>query len=183
MGFRFRKRIKVAPGLTFNFGKRGVSTTIGKLGASVNIGPQGSHLNVGLHGTGVSFREKIGGGSQAQSIQKEHKQLSPGNSIWNVGLFLGFIPGYWASVSFLNEYLWTTLAGIVGLVPGLIAGGIGWFLWEIAKNKINKNTIDIEKYDDCDFILLDGEKAGVWIKKMPEIWLAEARGVHGLRNL
>lgn len=34
MGWRFRKRIKIAPGVNINLSKSGISTTIGKRGAS-----------------------------------------------------------------------------------------------------------------------------------------------------
>lgn len=59
MGLIFRKRIKILPGLTVNFGKRGTSFTIGKRGASVNIGKRGTYANVGIPGTGISYRERI----------------------------------------------------------------------------------------------------------------------------
>ena len=59
MSFRFRKRIKLAPGLRVNVSKGGASTTIGPRGASITVGKQGVHANVGLPGTGLSFRERI----------------------------------------------------------------------------------------------------------------------------
>ncbi|ELL0157605.1 DUF4236 domain-containing protein, partial [Escherichia coli] len=37
MGFRFRKRIRIAPGLAINISKSGVSTSIGPKGATTNI--------------------------------------------------------------------------------------------------------------------------------------------------
>lgn len=60
MGFRFRKAIKLAPGVRLNFGLRGVSLTAGPRGASVNIGRRGVYGNVGIPGTGLHYREKIG---------------------------------------------------------------------------------------------------------------------------
>lgn len=38
MGFRFSKRVKVLPGLTFNLSKSGLSTTVGPPGAKVTMG-------------------------------------------------------------------------------------------------------------------------------------------------
>ncbi len=38
MGFRFRKRIRIAPGLAINISKSGVSTSIGGKGSTINIG-------------------------------------------------------------------------------------------------------------------------------------------------
>jgi hypothetical protein len=37
MGFRFRKSIKLIPGVMLNFSKSGISTSNGKPGATVNI--------------------------------------------------------------------------------------------------------------------------------------------------
>lgn len=61
MSIRFRKRIKVFPGVTFNFSKSGMSTTIGAKGASVNIGRNGVYGNMGIPGTGIYMREKLSG--------------------------------------------------------------------------------------------------------------------------
>lgn len=60
MGFRFRKSVKILPGVRLNFSKSGVSTTLGVRGASVNIGRRGTYRNTGIPGTGISHRERIG---------------------------------------------------------------------------------------------------------------------------
>lgn len=67
MGFRFRKRIKIAPGLALNISKTGVSATLGKPGASVNIGKKGVSGTVGLLGTGLSYHKKIAGLSRKKN--------------------------------------------------------------------------------------------------------------------
>lgn len=60
MGFRFRKRIKIAPGISLNIGKNGItSATIGKRGASINIGGKGAKASVGIPGTGLSWSESL----------------------------------------------------------------------------------------------------------------------------
>ncbi|MCE6959604.1 DUF4236 domain-containing protein [Cereibacter sphaeroides] len=61
MGFRFSKRISIIPGVKLNVGLRGASATIGGRGASVNIGKKGAYANASLPGTGISYRQKIGG--------------------------------------------------------------------------------------------------------------------------
>jgi hypothetical protein len=57
MSWRFRKRVKIIPGIYLNFSKKGISTTIGPRGLSVNIGTKGTHLNAGIPGSGLSIRE------------------------------------------------------------------------------------------------------------------------------
>ena len=61
MSFRFRKRVKVMPGIYLNISKKGVSTTIGPRGASINLGKNGTYLNSSIPGTGISNRTKLFG--------------------------------------------------------------------------------------------------------------------------
>jgi hypothetical protein len=55
MGFRFRRSIKILPGIRLNFGKRGISTSIGVRGAHVTFGKNGTRTTVGLPGSGLSY--------------------------------------------------------------------------------------------------------------------------------
>jgi hypothetical protein len=55
MGFRFRRSIKILPGIRLNFGKRGISTSIGVRGAHVTFGKTGTRTTVGLPGNGISY--------------------------------------------------------------------------------------------------------------------------------
>jgi uncharacterized protein DUF4236 len=53
--FRFRRRIKIAPGVHWNIGKKGSSLSFGGRGVTYTVGPQGSRTTVGIPGTGVSY--------------------------------------------------------------------------------------------------------------------------------
>jgi hypothetical protein len=75
MGFRFRRSIRIAPGLRVNLGKRGVSLSAGVRGASVTVGQRGTYSNVGIPGTGLSYRQRIGGGSEQRRTVKAQKRL------------------------------------------------------------------------------------------------------------
>ena len=56
MGFRFRKSIKIAPGVRINLTKKGVSSlSVGKRGATVNVGKKGMRGTVGIPGSGLSY--------------------------------------------------------------------------------------------------------------------------------
>jgi hypothetical protein len=69
---KFRKRIKIAPGVNINLSKSGVSGTFGGKGASVNVGKNGVYANTGIPGTGIYDRQKIsGGGSGADEDEIE----------------------------------------------------------------------------------------------------------------
>lgn len=54
MAFRFRKSIKIAPGIRLNIGKTGVSTSVGRPGATVNFSKRGTRVTAGIPGTGLS---------------------------------------------------------------------------------------------------------------------------------
>lgn len=59
MGLRFKKSIKILPGVSINISKTGVSATIGPKGKSINVGTNGIFGNLGL-GKGLSYRKKLG---------------------------------------------------------------------------------------------------------------------------
>lgn len=57
MGFRFRRSIKILPGVRVNIGNRGISSvTVGRRGASATFGRRGVRSNVGLGG-GLSYSD------------------------------------------------------------------------------------------------------------------------------
>jgi hypothetical protein len=58
MGFRFFRRIKIAPGLRMNLSRSGVSASVGRRGAWFTIGPRGTRETVGIPGTGLSYIEE-----------------------------------------------------------------------------------------------------------------------------
>lgn len=59
MGLRFRKSVRLAPGVRLNFSLSGVSATVGPRGASIGIGRRGTYFNTGIPGTGIYARERL----------------------------------------------------------------------------------------------------------------------------
>lgn len=55
MAIRFRKRIRILPGVWLNVGKSGVSTSIGGKGVTVNLGERGTRTTLSVPGTGLSY--------------------------------------------------------------------------------------------------------------------------------
>ncbi len=62
---RFRRSIKLAPGFRLNLSGSGLSASVGPRGASMTFGKRGAYVNAGIPGTGLSSRQRIGGGSAA----------------------------------------------------------------------------------------------------------------------
>lgn len=61
MALRFRKSIKLAPGIRWNLSTSGSSFSFGPRGASVSVGKRGTYVNAGIPGTGLSSRQRLGG--------------------------------------------------------------------------------------------------------------------------
>jgi hypothetical protein len=55
VGFRFRRTIKIAPGVRINLSKSGPSVSVGPRGAKVTVGHGRARATVGLPGTGLSY--------------------------------------------------------------------------------------------------------------------------------
>ncbi len=58
MGFRFRRSVKIAPGVRLNFGKRGTSVSLGGRGVTTNLSKRGKRSTYSLRGTGLSYTTK-----------------------------------------------------------------------------------------------------------------------------
>lgn len=55
--FRFRRSIKIAPGIRWNIGKKSTSVSLGGHGLTYTVGTKGSRTTIGLPGTGVSYTQ------------------------------------------------------------------------------------------------------------------------------
>jgi Protein of unknown function (DUF4236) len=65
MGFRFYRRIPIAPGWRVNVSSAGVSTSVGRRGAWLTAGTSGVRTSVGIPGTGAYYvsQSRSGGGA------------------------------------------------------------------------------------------------------------------------
>jgi hypothetical protein len=93
MGFRFRKSIRIAPGIRLNVGSRGMSATIGPRGASVNVGPGGAYANVGIPGTGISSRTRLDATEKSPPTELAPREARSGGKWWVVALLVGIAIG------------------------------------------------------------------------------------------
>ncbi len=69
MALRFRKSIKLAPGIRWNLSGSGSSWTFGPRGASIGVGKRGTFLNTGIPGTGLYSRSKFANDSEARPVR------------------------------------------------------------------------------------------------------------------
>ena len=71
MGFRFRKSIKIAPGVRLNFGRKSSSISFGTRGFHTTISKNGVRSTAGIPGTGMSYTDyKSFNGSSNSSVPR-----------------------------------------------------------------------------------------------------------------
>lgn len=81
MGIRFRKSIKVAPGVRVNVGKKSVGVSVGTKGARASINSSGRKTtSVGIPGTGLSYVKSSGGGSKRNRVNRSANNLNDADS-------------------------------------------------------------------------------------------------------
>lgn len=146
MAWNYRKRVKIAPGVTINISKSGVSTTIGPKGANVNIGSRGTYLNTGIPGTGLYNRQKIGGSGIPSSNTR-----STGSEINNGCLVVLFI--------FLFVFLCFSFS-IKNSLMSIVAGILIFILIVYATLKSNSSKGDKTTLNDCITSEMDDKLTG-----------------------
>lgn len=104
---KYRKRVKLLPGVNLNISKSGISTTIGVKGASVNIGKKGTYLNTGIPGTGLYSRKKISNSKTTSS----KKNIDEGKYYFQVD-------GKWVDVRQQKSVEFTDNNGVAHTVTG-----------------------------------------------------------------
>lgn len=76
MGLRFRRRVRILPGVYLNFSRSGISASTGVRGASMTFGRTGVYANLGLPGSGLSYRSRIDRADQR--ARKSARRGAPG---------------------------------------------------------------------------------------------------------
>ncbi len=76
MPIRFRRTLKIAPGVKLNFSKSGVSTTVGPKGFHFTFGKRGVRRSVSIPGTGVSEVDYVDKKHQEAAEEKKEKAAS-----------------------------------------------------------------------------------------------------------
>lgn len=92
MGFKFRKSVKIAPGVKLNFNKKSTGITFGGKGFHYTVNSKGKRTtSVGVPGTGLYYSNTSGGNKDTSSTNKitDNERSLP----WylNILLFLLFI--------------------------------------------------------------------------------------------
>jgi hypothetical protein len=87
MGFRFFRRIKIAPGLSLNLSKRGASVSLGPRGAKLTMGTSGVRTTLGIPGTGLYYTRKVGTSRQRQKAAIQAPAAAAPSQRLDLGFF------------------------------------------------------------------------------------------------
>lgn len=77
MGFRFFKRIRIAPGVSINLSKSSPSISIGPRGLKYTLSRRGKRVTFGLPGTGLSYSTRSGWSGESKDGKKGYNLNIP----------------------------------------------------------------------------------------------------------
>ena len=77
--FRFRRSIKLFPGVRWNIGKKSTSLSIGGRGAHYTMGTSGSRFTAGIPGTGLSYTDIH---SSHSRVRARHPRIPEPSEEW-----------------------------------------------------------------------------------------------------
>ena len=98
MGFRFRRSIRILPGVTLNVGKKSGSISLGGRGARITIGPKGTRKTVGIPGTGLSYTEQKKHDSvNTPSTEETSSSGTPKIIYWSIAILVFYVVYFIAS--------------------------------------------------------------------------------------
>ena len=131
MGFRFRKSIKLAPGVRVNLGKKSASVSVGGKGAHYTVSSTGRRTSsVGIPGTGLSYAETHTAGKKQGSAPGEVS--GPSRRTFKV---CGIIMMVLAVLSILLGLIALSDGGAFLIAAGVVFALVGRFWLRWAKYK------------------------------------------------
>ena len=106
MGLRFRRSIKILPGVKLNLGKKSAGVSVGSTGARYSVNSSGRKTStVGIPGTGLSYSKSSGDGKKSD---KDSKTVLPWRLILTVGILIFILIGGIAACTDSDDELTTT---------------------------------------------------------------------------
>ncbi|WP_454616503.1 DUF4236 domain-containing protein [Bradyrhizobium cenepequi] len=79
MGLRFRRSVRLLPGVRWNFGLKSTSLSIGGRGVRYTFGTKGARVSAGFPGTGLSWSQAAPTPAQ---IARQVGSTSKGRRVW-----------------------------------------------------------------------------------------------------
>lgn len=151
MGFRFRKSVKIAPGVRLNFGKNSTSVSVGSKGARYTVSNTGRKTaSVGIPGTGLSYVETVSGkkaGKEKAKMSKKEKKATKTAKCKACGAIIKagckFCPDCGTKLKKPLSKKWWFWTIIVGILFSIATGG-GVDTEEDAMQQVGTNISAVE---------------------------------------
>ena len=124
MGLYWRRSTKILPGVRINWSKSGPSISMGPKGAKVNIGKRGTYVSGGIPGTGLYYRQKIGGGSKSNGSSASSSYTASTNTQTTFGFSK---QGCLASIVATIILLLLITSNFITAALVTIIAGVSWF--------------------------------------------------------
>jgi hypothetical protein len=139
MGIRFRKSIKVAPGVRVNVGKKSSSVSFGGKGFSTSVSPSGRNTRtVGIPGTGISHVSTSGGKRSNVTHHTTTHQKPASSLLLKVCGVIMWIIGILALLLAIVGFTTDGAVGILFLIIGIPCIFFAW-LWCGASKESHKS--------------------------------------------
>lgn len=140
MGFRFRKSIKIAPGVRVNIGKKSTSISFGGKGARYTISSTGRKTaSVGIPGTGISYtatESKKKPSSKPVTVQKK----TPSKMTYKVCSILALTLAVIAGLFALLMMFYSVEYGLLFLAIAAVFYWLHWIDERCIRQYYPKNT-------------------------------------------
>lgn len=148
MGFRFKKSVKIAPGVKLNFGKKSTSVTFGGKGVRYTVSSTGRKTkSVSIPGTGLSYSESTTAKKSCldrttkacpseYNTTKAVREYSP-KAYRKTGIILIVI----AALTLLIGLLTVSVGGWIFLILGATILFLGISYAKMSKSKKNKENL------------------------------------------
>jgi Protein of unknown function (DUF4236) len=106
VAFKFRRTLKIAPGLRLNLTHRGVSARVGTKGAGYTVNTDGSqHISAGIPGSGIHVSQQI---TSPRKRNKKAKVISepdtPKASLGRIVMTAAMTLVFWGVVVLIIAY-------------------------------------------------------------------------------
>lgn len=133
MALRFRRSVKIAPGVHLNVGKKSASIRFGGKGFGITTGTAGTRVSAGIPGTGIYATQKLDGAtgsrrsSAAASAVPQRTSMSLRDAAVQAGPAEGGFgfPGWWLTGAIVGVL--GTLSGAYAALP--FAALCGYMVW------------------------------------------------------
>lgn len=126
--FRLFRRIKIAPGVTINVSKSGLSTSFGPKGAKVTVGKRGIRRTVGIPGTGMYYTSLSKPSLKSATPMSSADQTAAPSAIgggWSLRTWIGILIAVVILAALVGSSLGGNSAGPSPTVPPAALGVIG----------------------------------------------------------